>query len=74
MQADIQLFLIITLNILVFANTIVIIIGLGVIALVISKSSIQLADIWKFLSELEEVIKANSNLLESIWWTKKVLP
>lgn len=74
MQADIQLFLIITLNILVFANTIVIIIGLGVIALVISKSSIQLADIWKYLSELEEVMKASNNLLESIWWQKKVVP
>ena len=74
MTSDIQLFLIIVLNILVFANTIVIIIGLVVIALTLNKSNIQLLDIWKYLSELEEVIKASSNLLENIWWTKKVIP
>jgi hypothetical protein len=74
MQADIQLFLIITLNILVFANTIVIIIGLGIIALTLNKTNIQIADIWKYLSEIEELIKASRNLLESIWWTKRTVP
>jgi hypothetical protein len=74
MQADIQLFLIITLNILVFVNTIVIIIGLGIIALTLNKTNIQMADIWKYLSEIEELIKASRNLIESIWWTKRTVP
>jgi hypothetical protein len=74
MQADIQLFLIITLNILVFANTIVIIISLGVIALTVNKINIQIADVWKYLSEIEELVKASRNMLESMWWTKRTSP
>jgi len=66
-----QIYLIITLNVLVFFNTIVIIISLGVIALILNRTNIQISDTRKYLDELESVVKESSNVLQSLWWAGK---
>jgi hypothetical protein len=71
MASLLQIYLIITLNVLVFFNTIVIIISLGVIALILNRTNIQIADTRKYLDELESVVKESSNVLQSLWWAGK---
>lgn len=68
MEQDISLFLIVTLNVLVLINTCVIIIALIIMSLILNKANIQILDIWKYLGELEVVIKESSNMLQTIWW------
>jgi hypothetical protein len=37
-------------------------------SLILNKANIQILDIWKYLAELEVVIKESSNMLQTIWW------
>jgi hypothetical protein len=71
MASILQIYLIITLDVLVFLNTIVIIMSLGVIALILNRTNIQIADTRKYLDELESVVKESSNVLQSLWWAGK---